>query len=483
MVIHDQIAAMDSLTDAEKKSMDDALVRYHVGFDKVIAITLRQNEIFASNRELMGEVEQLLEDALRTSLADAESAEAEVFNLVTRGTLVIAILTTAAVVAGIVLARMITARLTTQSDELMSFFEAIEQEDVNARAQVVSRDELGNVAQTLNQVLEERRELIQTSEQRQRIEASIRDLIVDMERVSQGDLTSEAAVSMETTAVIADSFNFMIEQLREIILRVQDATALVSSSTNEIQTTTEHLANGSEAQVEQIIDTSAAIDEMSVSIQKVSRNSVLSASIGNQARTTALRGAEATQQMVDSLEQVNEQVEATAVLVDRLSVDAVELSDIVRLIDSITERTSVLALNASIQASAAGEAGRGFLAVAADVESLATQSAEANQEIKSLIRAIQRETDDAKEAVLNTRAEVQDGLQLAQEAGTRLAEIEAVSNNLAELIQSISQASQQQARGSESIARSMNEIAHVSQETANGTRDATKFCALTRDNC
>ncbi len=473
-IMREQIGQFGDMASEDQAALATALVDYRSIFDEIVSLTAQLNQILTNNSTVIGEIEHLVEDVLRASLSDVDSAEREVFNLVTRNIIIVVLLTVATVVGAILLARTLVTRLTTQSDELVDFFKAVDQEDIDARAKVVSHDELGKVATTLNQILEERQELLQTSERRQKIESSIADLIVDMERASLGDLSNEAAVSMEITDVIADSFNFVIEQMRQIILQVQEATSQVTLSTNEIQSTAEQLASGTETQVEQIIDTSAAIDEMSVSIQKVSRNSTLSASIGNQARTTALRGAEATQQIMSSLEAVRDQIDSTGEMVDNLNKDATELSDIVRLIDLITERTSVLALNASIQASAAGEAGRGFLAVATDVESLATQSAEANTEIKHLIHTIQQETEAAHDAVQNTRTEVQFGLQLAQEAGNRLTEIESVTNNLAELIQSISQASQQQARGSESIARSMNEIATVSQETASGTHNTSQ---------
>ncbi len=442
-------------------------------FSAIAAMNIEIEQATAAHRQPLDQLEQLVETGLDTSLIGVEAARASVNSLVTRGTLLILTLTAIAVVSGIVLSRLLSSRLTAQSEALLQFFSDLDDEQLDSRAKVVSSDELGFVAHTLNSVLDERGDLIQSTSARNQVETSIYNLILDMEAVAAGDLTKEAVVSGDVTGAVADSFNFMLEQLREVITTVQSSSLHLSSSANEIQTTAEHLSQGSEMQVEQILDTTAAIDEMSVSIQEVSRNSTISSNIGEQARATAEKGSQAVQEMVDDLDQIRQQVDRTVGFVSQLGTDAVELSDIVNLINAITERTSVLALNAAIQASARGKRGLGFDAVAEQVDSLANQSAETTREIDALIQLIQIEAESANEAIVNTRTEVVQGLALANEAGERLLEIESVSAKLSDLIQAISQAAQQQARGSESIARSMNEIATISQSTAATTKDAT----------
>ncbi|HNJ42228.1 MAG TPA: methyl-accepting chemotaxis protein, partial [Acidobacteriota bacterium] len=141
-------------------------------------------------------------------------------------------------------------------------------------------------------------------------------------------------------------------------------------------------------------------------------------------------------------------------------------------ISDIADRTSILALNASIQAAMAGEAGRGFAVVAGEVERLAERSAEATKRISTLIKTIQSETNEAVAAMETTTREVVVGSEVANEAGKSLVEIETVSNRLAELMQSISMATKQQARGSESVAKAMGDISDITQQTAAGTKQA-----------
>jgi twitching motility protein PilJ len=341
-----------------------------------------------------------------------------------------------------------------------------------ARAEVTTGDELGTLSTSLNAMLDNTLALIQTREERDVMQASIMKLLDEVSGVAEGDLTVEAEVTADITGAIADSFNFMTSQLRDIIGGVHEATLQVSSSANEIQTTAEHLAQGSEAQAGQIADTAAAVEEMAVSIQQVSENATLSATVGEQALANAQQGAKAVQDTVEEMNRIRDQVQETGKRIKRLGESSQEIGEIVQLIGDIADRTSILALNASIQAAMAGEAGRGFAVVAEEVERLAERSTEATKQITTLIRTIQNETNEAAAAMEATTQEVVAGSQLAEQAGQALAEIESVSNRLAELIQSISLAAKQQARGSETLATSMDEIAEVTQQTAAGTKQA-----------
>ena len=246
---------------------------------------------------------------------------------------------------------------------------------------------------------------------------------------------------------------------------VQGATVTVSSSANEIQSTTEHLSTGSEAQAAQILDTTAAINEMAVSIQQVSENTVSSAEVAQTARDNAVKGAEAVQSTIKGMDRIRDQVQDTSKRIKRLGESSQQIGD-------IADRTSILALNASIQAAMAGEAGQGFAVVAEEVERLAERANDATKQIGTLIKSIQGETSEAIAAMEESTREVVSGSELAADAGASLEEINSVSRDLAELMQQISLAAKQQARGAESVPKSMGEISEVTQQTAAGTRQA-----------
>jgi methyl-accepting chemotaxis protein len=413
---------------------------------------------------------QAIEELGWTALTSIESREA--LAPVTASTRLAVFSGFIAALAAAGLAILVTRGLTVQIRNITDLFSEVGMGNFEARAKVASRDELGTMTISLNAMLDNILGLIQTREERDTMQASVVKLLDEVSGVAEGDLTAEAEVTADVTGAIADSFNYMIDQLREIVSGVQDATLQVSSSANEIQTTAEHLAQGSEAQAMQIADTSSAVEEMAVSIQQVSENAALSATVGEEALANAQRGAKAVQDTVEEMNRIREQVQETAKRIKRLGESSQEIGEIVQLIRSIARRTSILAINASLEAAMAGEAGRGFAVVAEDVKRLAERSTDATRQITDLIKTIQSETSEAVTAMESTTQEVVVGSELADQAGQALAEIEGVSNRLAELIQSISLASKQQARGSEALAQSMDEIAEVTQQTAAGTKQA-----------
>lgn len=381
-------------------------------------------------------------------------------------------------VAGVLLALALSVAygisrlLVQQAHSIQTMCAHVEHGDYAARTTVLSHDELGEMATALNSALEHVSQLVQSQDERDAIQASMMKLLSEISGVAEGDLRVEAEVTEDVTGALADSFNYMIHQLRSIVAQVQDATLQVSASANEIQVTAEHLAEGTTAQASQILDSSAAIDEMVVSIQQVSENAVMSAQVASQALTNAKQGTTAVHNTIEGMQRIRNQVQETSKRIKRLGERSQEISEIVQLIGDIADRTSILALNASIQAARAGEAGRAFVVVAEEVERLAERSSNATRQIAGLVSTIQSETNEAVTAMEESTREVVQGSRLADQAGQALGEIESVSTQLAELIQSISLAAKQQARGSESLSYAMGEISDVTQQTAAGSKQA-----------
>ncbi|MBL8238185.1 MAG: methyl-accepting chemotaxis protein [Bryobacterales bacterium] len=359
-----------------------------------------------------------------------------------------------------------------QISQLSELFSKLRQGEFEARVNIDSNDELGEMANGMNSMLDQVTTLIQSRDERDQIQTSIRRLLEEVSGVADGDLSAEAEVTADMTGAIADSFNFMIVELRGIIGDVQRTSQVVSASAAQIRETAEHLASGSEEQSEQILAASSAIEQMSSSIQKVSQKATLAADVAGKARESARQGAETVTKTIGGMEGIRQQVQQTAKRIKRLGESSQEIGEIVDLISDIADRTSILALNASIQAAMAGEAGKGFAVVAEEVERLAERSTEATKKISGLIKSIQTDTNEAISAMEETTQEVVGGSRSADEAGRRLAEIESVSNQLAEIISNIATASQQQAKGSESIARSVADISTVTQQTATGAKQA-----------
>ncbi len=364
------------------------------------------------------------------------------------------------------LALFLSGRLTGQIRHILDLFKEIRVGNYKARAPVTTEDELGQMTNDLNTMLDETLVLIQSKGEREALQGSIMKLLDEVSGLAEGDLTVEAEVNPDITGAMADAFNYMTAELRQVISRVQDVTLQVNSSASQTRQTTEQIAQESETQARQILEARESIEEMTSSMQKVSETAELSANVAQRSLQAARRGSDAVQNTVVGMNSIRDQVQETAKRIKRLGEHSQEIGEMVRLIGDIAYRTSVLALNTSIQAARAGEAGRGFAVVAEEVERLAKRATESTKRISELVKTIQVGTTEAISAMEESTREVVEGSRLANQAGEALSQIENVSTRLAELIQSISVSAATQAKGSEAVSKTMMEISQFTQHTA-----------------
>ncbi|MFC3608315.1 methyl-accepting chemotaxis protein [Stutzerimonas tarimensis] len=318
-------------------------------------------------------------------------------------------------------------------------------------------------------VREARRRLQETAEKNERNQAAILRLLDEIADLADGDLTVTATVTEDFTGAIADSINYSIDQLRDLVQTINQTAVQVAGAAQESQATAMHLAEASEHQAQEIAGASAAINEMAVSIDQVSANASESSAVAERSVAIANKGNEVVHNTITGMDNIREQIQDTSKRIKRLGESSQEIGDIVSLINDIADQTNILALNAAIQASMAGDAGRGFAVVADEVQRLAERSSAATKQIESLVKAIQNDTNEAVFSMEQTTSEVVRGARLAQDAGVALEDIEKVSRTLAALIQNISNAARQQASSAGHISNTMNVIQEITSQTSAGT--------------
>ena len=318
-------------------------------------------------------------------------------------------------------------------------------------------------------VRETNRQLRETAEKNERNQNAIMRLLDEIEDLADGDLTVAASVTEDFTGAIADSINYSIDQLRELVSTINLTAEQVFGAVKDTQTTATQLAAASEHQALQIAAASNAINEMATSVDQVSANASESVAVAERSVTIANKGNEVVHNTITGMDNIREQIQDTSKRIKRLGESSQEIGDIVSLIDDIADQTNILALNAAIQASMAGDAGRGFAVVADEVQRLAERSSSATKQIETLVRAIQNDTNEAVISMEQTTAEVVRGARLAQDAGVALEEIEGVSRILAALVESITNAAQQQAALGQQISSTMLVIQQTTTQTTSGT--------------
>lgn len=307
------------------------------------------------------------------------------------------------------------------------------------------------------------------ADQNERNQQAILRLLDEMGSLADGDLTVEATVTEDITGTIADSFNFAIEELRKLVATVNETALMVDTATKQTENTAAHLAKAADNQEKEINAATESIVSMAASIEEVSGNAERSSDVARHSVEVAHKGGEAVRRTIDGMNAIRETIQETSKRIKRLGESSQEIGNIVELINDIAEQTNILALNASIQASMAGEAGRGFAVVADEVQRLAERSTNATKQIEVLVRTIQTDTNEAVISMERSTTDVVGGALLAENAGAALDEIEQVSNQIASLVQNISGSARQQAGSAADVTRRTTRLKEIGSQTGKAT--------------
>lgn len=379
-----------------------------------------------------------------------------------------------AILLGLLLAFVLSRSLTEQVNHITDLLGEIGLGNFDARTPVVTHDELGQMAEALNAMLDNITILIQSQAERDQIQESIMKLLDEISALTDGDLRGRAEVTEDITGAIADSFNAMAEQFSDIIAKVKLATQSVDQTSEDVTSKTMALATKNVEQAQQVEKAVATITIMANSIQDVAGNAKMSAEVSEQSRMNAKEGAEAVQQTNNAMSEIREEINETARSIKRLGESSLEIGNVVQIIDDLSDRTSILALNASIQAAMAGDAGHGFAVVADEVQRLAESSSNSTKQIESLINNIQAEIKNVSNRMDESIGKVVQGSKLADGAHAKLQQIEAVADKLSSLIEAISVSTSEQVEVSEQITATMQAVGSVSKDSSLSSQETAE---------
>lgn len=368
-----------------------------------------------------------------------------------------------------------SAKLIEQSTQnLQAQFEAVIRGDMSSRASIYSEDEFGRLSTSFNQMIqtivantnEAQRKAAEQEQAKEDLQRQVIRLLDDVEGAARGDLTVQAEVTADVLGAVADSFNLTIQNLREIVNQVKIAARQVNDGSRENEAFARSLSSDALRQAEELSVTLNSVQMMTESIQRVAESAREAEQVAKLASETAIKGGDAVERTVSGILDIRETVAETTRKVKRLGESSQEISKIVGLISSIASRTNLLALNASIEAARAGDAGRGFAIVADEVRQLADRAAKASKEIEQIVLQIQSETSNVQQAMEVGTQQVIDGTKRAEQARQSLADIIQVSHRIETLVLSITEDTVKQTETSRTVSQVMQSVELTAQETS-----------------
>ncbi|MGK7872473.1 MAG: methyl-accepting chemotaxis protein [Xenococcaceae cyanobacterium] len=300
------------------------------------------------------------------------------------------------------------------------------------------------------------------------------ELLMEVNPVSQGNLTIRARVTNDEIGTIADSYNATIESLRKIVSQVQTAVEQVAATTSNSEASVGALSAEAVRQTQQILGALERIEAMTYLARTVAAKAEQAETAVLEAAQTVEVGDTAMNRTVEGILGIRETVAETAKKAKRLGESSQKISKVVNLISRFAAQTHLLALKASIEAARAGEEGQGFAVIADEVRSLAAQSAEATGEIETLVASIQLETKEVVASMEQGTEQVTEGTKLVDETRQSLNQIAAASAQINQLVEAIAQAAVEQAQTSETVTETMADVAAIAENTS---KSATKVSA------
>ncbi|NJL82918.1 MAG: tetratricopeptide repeat protein [Chloroflexaceae bacterium] len=386
-----------------------------------------------------------------------------------------------AVAAAAALGLLLSRALTLPIQRLRESAQRLGTGDRFVRANVTGNDEVGELARTFNemadrmedytaaieeQVKQRQQEAEFQRQERQRLQEGVIRLLLDIEGARQGDLTVEAQVDAGEVGSIADAFNVTLRSLQHLVQQVQATANQVRDSAIANGTAVAELSVGATAQDRAIQTVTLSVQEIAAAIESVAESAQSAAEIAHLSRQAAQEGQIAADRTVASIDNIRGSVADTSKKAKRLAESSQEISKIINIIYDISEKTNILAYNASIEAARAGEYGQGFRQVAEEVRQLAEQVTFSAQEIEQVISSIQSETAEMMRMMEDSTTQVVAGTQLVRQTKETLQGLAQISLEIDDLLSSISAATISQQESSQRVTETMQEVAQVAQITA-----------------
>lgn len=431
-------------------------------------------EPYAVYRKNVNELEAGVKTLRGKMLAqlDEQKAQVAAFREFLTQTLLVAVLVVISL--GIAIGLLFSRRISASIGQLLEGIQSVGSGEFQ-EIQVASRDEFGQIAQVFNQTMGRLQQYMRTDEQRKETERNLVNFLEIVSDAADGDLTGKVPVTADAFGSIADAYNMMVESLAELMADTRRKAGEVSHETQRLLEIFRQVESGVESQTQQLDLALGAVAQTTEAAREIARQTALAQEVSGKVDAATVQGNARVHQNMDGMQLIRGVVQTINKKMKSLSERLLEIGTISELISEVATRTTILAMNASIEASRAGEQGRGFLVISNEIRKLADKSAEATKQIGGIIKAIQTEAGEVTAALEDETRTVEKQALLAKGTGEAFGEIEAAINESRAVVTAITQLSSGQNRQTEEVVRSMEMVTELTGRTRTMIHDSVKI--------
>ena len=361
---------------------------------------------------------------------------------------------------------LIMRSITKPTNKLTQVVHRLSEGEFDARVEVTGKDEFSRLGSAFNTLLDDREMTLQaTDKQHKELNQSIFQLLQAVAELSERNLTVRATVTEDATGPVADAINLLAEETSATLSQVKNIALEVNTASQRVNTHLMSVNKLAMQEQEQAIETAEQMDHMLQRLDGIANTAAQTNLMADETTVTTKKAHESVSETLNGMSDIRETVQETGKRIKQLGERSQEISHVIEIINTIAERTTVLALNASMQATAAGEAGRGFSIIAEEIQHLAESSRESTGQISTLVRNIQQETNTTIATMDKTIEQVVNGSVKAEDAATQMKEVLETTSQLVEAVNHIAKTSREQVGITEVLKHKAESILKSTQST------------------